>query len=379
MRVLAVNHLLDPVSGGGTAERTFQLCRALAQAGAECTVLTLDIGIDDRRRAELRGVRLVALPCLSRRYFVPRVSRKRLAQEVAAADVVHLMGHWTLLNALTFLAARRAGKPYVITPAGALAIIGRSRLLKRLYNFLVGDRLVRTASGHIAITSAELPDFAAYGVPPPRVTVIPNGVSPAAARPAGCASFLERHGLARRRFVLFLGRLAYIKGPDLLLEAYAHAAARMPDVDLVYAGPDDGCLAQLKRQAAQLGVDARVRFTGYAGGEDKDCLLHACEFLAVPSRQEAMSIVVLEAGAHGKAALLTDRCGFDEVEQVGGGRVCPATVGALEASLVEMAADPAALERMGGRLAAHVGSHYTWERAAARHAELLRRVTGRPG
>ena len=379
MRVLAVNHLLDPVSGGGTAERTFQLCRAIAQVGAECTVLTLDIGIDDRLRAELRGVRLVALPCISRRYFVPRVSRKRLAQEVAAADVVHLMGHWTLLNALTFLAARRAGKPYVITPAGALAIIGRSRLLKRLYNFLVGDNLVRSASGHIAVTPAELPAFAAHGVSPARVTVIPNGAPPAAGRPAGCASFLERHGLARRRFVLFLGRLAYVKGPDLLLEAYASAAGRLADVDLVYAGPDDGMLAQLKQRASRLGVGSRVRFTGYAGGEDKACLLHACEFLVIPSRQEAMSIVVLEAGTHSKAVLLTDRCGFDEVEQVGGGRVCPATAGALEASLVEMAADPAALARMGGRLAGHVGSHYTWERAAARHAELFRRVTGRPG
>jgi glycosyltransferase involved in cell wall biosynthesis len=377
-RVLAVNHLLDPVSGGGTAERTLQLSRALAARGFQCTVLTLDIGIDARRRAELNGVRVVALPCLLRRYFVPRISWRRLKSEVAAADVVHIMGHWTLLNALAFLAARSAGRPHVVCPAGALAIVGRSRFLKRLYNFLVGDRLIRSASGHIAITPAELPDFAARGVSPARVTVIPNGAPPAAERPAGCASFLERHGLARRKFVLFLGRLAYVKGPDLLLAAYASAARRLADVDLVYAGPDDGMLAQLEQQASRLGVDSRVRFTGYAGGEDKACLLHACEFLAIPSRHEAMSIVVLEAGTHAKAVLLTDQCGFDEVEQVGGGRVCPATAGALEALLVEMAADPAALARMGGQLATHVASHYTWQRAAARHAELFRRVAGRP-
>ena len=78
MRVLSVNHLLDPVSGGGTAERSFQLCRALAAAGVECAVLTLDIGIDARRRGELNGVRVVALPCLVRRYFVPRISWRRL-------------------------------------------------------------------------------------------------------------------------------------------------------------------------------------------------------------------------------------------------------------------------------------------------------------
>src|SRR5687767_10318512 len=275
MRLLAVNHLLDPVSGGGTAERTSQLARVLAAAGAQCTVLTLDIGIDDTRRAAMGNVRIVALPCLTRRYFVPRFSWRQIRREVAAAHVVHLMGHWTLLNALVFLAARSAGRPYIVCPAGALPIIGRSRLLKRLYNFLVGDRLIRSASGHIAITPAELPDFAAHGVSPARVTVIPNGAPPAAARPAGCESFLERHGLARRRFVLFLGRLAYVKGPDLLLEAYAGAAGRLADVDLVYAGPDDGMLAQLQQQASRLSVGSRVRFTGYAGGDEKACLLHS--------------------------------------------------------------------------------------------------------
>jgi glycosyltransferase involved in cell wall biosynthesis len=374
MRVLSVNHLLDPVSGGGTAERTFQLLRALAAGGIECTALTLDIGIDARRRAELGSVRIVALPCLFRRYFVPRVSWRRLKREVEAAHVVHIMGHWTLLNALVFLAARSARRPYVISPAGALAIVGRSRPLKWLYNFLVGNRLVRSASAHIAITPAELPWFAGHGVPAGRVTVIPNG-APAAAAPAPeCADFLRRHGLSGRRFVLFLGRLAYVKGPDLLLEAYAAAAPRLAGLDLVYAGPDDGMAAELRERASRHGLQSRVKFTGYAGAGEKACLLGSCEFLAIPSRQEAMSIVALEAAMHRKAVLLTDRCGFDEVERVGGGRVAAATTASLESLLVEMAADPAALVLMGARLEAHVRHHSAWERAAARHADLFREV-----
>ena len=376
MRVLTVNHLLDPVSGGGTAERTTQLCRLFARAGIECTLLTLDIGITPERRAELAGVRIRVLPCILRRFFVPRFSWRELKNEVGSADVVYLVGHWTLLNALVFLAAHSTRRPYVICPAGALPIIGRSWLLKRLYNFLIGRRIVRRASGHIAITSDEIPHFSGYGVAPEQIIVIPNGAPAAAPRGLDCAAFLARHGLAQRKFVLFLGRLAYIKGPDLLLDAFANAAARLPDFDLVYAGPDGGMLAQLRQQAAQHGVQARVRFVGYVGGEDKACVLQSCELLVIPSRQEAMSIVALEAGVYRKPVLLTDRCGFSEVEQAGGGRVASATAASIESMLVHMASNPDELARMGGRLQAYIRDHYTWDQAAAKHVALFRQLAG---
>lgn len=376
MRVLNVNHLLDPISGGGTAERTFQLCRAFAAAGLECTVLTLDIGMDTRRRREFNNVRIVALPCMLRRFFVPRLSWRRLKSDVEAADVIHIMGHWTLLNALVFLAARSAGRPYVFSPAGALPVIGRSRLLKWLYNFLIGRRIVRHASGYVAITADEIPHFSGYGVDPEKVVVIPNGAPDADPRGLDCAGFLARHGLAQRKFVLFLGRLAYVKGPDLLLEAFANAAARLPDFDLVYAGPDGGMLAQLRDETVRRGLESRVRLIGYVGGADKACALQSCELLVIPSRQEAMSIVALEAGAYCKPVLLTDRCGFNEVEQAGGGRVASATPASIESVLVQMASNSGELARMGGRLEAYIRDHYTWDQAAARHVVLFQQLAG---
>jgi glycosyltransferase involved in cell wall biosynthesis len=376
VRILSVNHLLDPTTGGGTAERVFQLSRALKASGVKCAVLTLDIGIDDARRSQLRGVEIVAVPCMLRRFFVPWISWRRLKREVGAADVVHIMGHWTLLNALVYLAARAARRPYVLCPAGALAVIGRSRLMKRLYNFFVGNRLVRGAAGHIAIAASELPDFAEHGVERGHITLIPNGVPPSLCA-RDCPEVLRRHGIAGQRYVLFLGRLSYIKGPDLLLEAYARASTRLPGLHLVYAGPDDGMLAGLKREAEQRGLRGSVHFIGYVGGEDKACVLRECQFLAVPSRQEAMSIVALEAGSYGRPVLLTDRCGFDEVEQSGGGRIARATATSIEAALVELAENPAALSAMGERLKAYVEEHYTWDRAAARHAELFERVAAR--
>ncbi len=55
MNVLNVNLTIDPVSGGGTAERTYQMNRFLAKAGIKCAVLTTDIGVTQDRIDKLEG------------------------------------------------------------------------------------------------------------------------------------------------------------------------------------------------------------------------------------------------------------------------------------------------------------------------------------
>ena len=61
--------------------------------------------------------------------------------------------------------------------------------------------------------------------------------------------FRRRHGLVNRRAILFMGRLSHIKGPDLLLQAFADVAAAIPEYDLVFAGPDDGRATRPDRRA----------------------------------------------------------------------------------------------------------------------------------
>ncbi|MDB5825052.1 MAG: putative glycosyl transferase, group 1 family protein, partial [Herminiimonas sp.] len=166
MHVLNVNHTLDPVTGGGTAERTIKMSQFLARAGVTCKVLAGSAGFDAARFPPQEKLRFVTVPLLSKRFFIPLISGARLRRLVDEADVIHLMGHWSLLNALVYRAARRLGKPYVVCPAGALPIYGRSRLFKRLYNLIVGNKLIRNASAKIAITEAERDHFRSYGIAP---------------------------------------------------------------------------------------------------------------------------------------------------------------------------------------------------------------------
>ncbi|MDI1270356.1 MAG: glycosyltransferase family 4 protein [Polaromonas sp.] len=374
MNVLSVCSNFDPVTGGGEAERTFQMARFLGLADVRCRILTIDTGLSDQRKKALGDSAVIALPCLFRRFYVPRVSFHHIQRLVDESDIVHLIGHWTVLNAVVYWAIQRARKPYVVCPAGALSIFGRSKLLKKIYNLAVGSRIVKNATTCIAVTQAEKDYFIASGIAPEKVVVLPNGIAESDFLSQNTKEFRSRHSLGARRFVLFVGRLNVIKGPDLLLEAFCILKDRILDVDLVFAGPDGGMLEQLKAMAKSHGVEQRVHFVGYLGGGEKSDAYHAADLLAVPSRHEAMSIVAIEAGMCGTPVLLTDQCGFEQLQEVGGGWIVPASVQGLEQGLLNVLSQPEIIKPAGLMIKRFVSQYFTWNVVVLSYIDLYERL-----
>lgn len=361
MKVLHVVDMIDPSAGGGTAERTYQLAAALTRAGVGCSVLCTDVGLTDVRREQLSGVELIAVPSMTRRFLIPRISSADIEKLVREADVVHVMGHWSILGARVCLAALKNKTPYVYCPAGSLRIFGRSALLKRIYNFLIGHRIVRSASRCVSVTALEKEQFYEYGVSDDNIMLLPNGVHPNPDIIPSALDFKTGHKLENKQILLFLGRLSPIKGPDLLLSAFASIAGDYPQSVLVIAGPEDEMGASLKREVEQLGLTGRVFFIGFIAGQDKQNALAAADIMVVPSRQEAMSLVALEAGVCGTPVLLTDQCGFDEVAKAQGGLVVEVSDKAIAEGLRQMLSSGDELLLQGQRLQKLVLERYTWD------------------
>ena len=374
MHVLNVNATLDPVFGGGTAERTLQMSKFLVESGVQCTILSTDLGWDPNKANQPAGVRVILLPCLWARFYFPRISMKVFREVVSQSDIIHLMGHWTVLNALVYLFATLFRKPYVMCPAGALLAYGRSKGLKSFYNSVIGRRIVKKAVRCIAITPRELGDFEGYGISGERVTVIPNGIDPSAYQGGDGTVFRQHVGLGDCPFILFLGRLNKIKGPDLLLRAFAELDNNFEKYHLVFAGPDDGMLGELKVLALSTQTTSRVHFVGYVGGETKLNAFRSAQIIAIPSRREAMSIVVLEAGIMGKAVLVTDQCGVDEVSRVQGGYVATPSVGSIASGLSYLLGDPKELKTMGENLRAYVTEKYGWKSVVKEYVNLYSKI-----
>ena len=377
MKILNVVGRIDPVTGGGTAERTKKISMALEKAGVQCTILCIDFGVTDLLVESLGGVRVVALRCIVDRFNIPSFSYSEISQLVRDADIVHLMNHWTFLNALVYYIAKKLGKPYVVCPAGALPLFGRSKLKKISYNWVVGKKLIREADAQVAITQDEKAQFEPYGVDAESITVIPNGVSSESYQENDDEGFRQKYAIGPEPFILFIGRLNPIKGPDMLLRAFCGISDKIRPYHLVFVGPDGGMLKELNSIAEKHGVRDRVHFLGYLGGSDKSWAYHAADMLAIPSRQEAMSIVVLESGITSTPVLATDQCGIPEVKDIGGGLIVPTNIKGLEDGLLRMLDNREGLRLMGASLERLVREKYTWDSVADAYMEMYERILGR--
>ena len=370
MKVLNVNTHLDPVTGGGTAERTVQLSKYLVKVGIECTILTTDLGLSIDRIKSIEGVNIISLPCINKRFYIPKLSYALIKDAVENADIIHLINHWTLINVFVYWMARRLKKPYVVCPAGVLLAYGRSRLLKSVYNYIVGKKIIRDATGHIAITADEVSQFQSYSVEKNKVTIIPNGVNPKEFEDDNVKEFRTQYGLGEAPFVMFMGRLNPAKGPDLLLAAFCNIKELFAAHHLVFVGPDQDMLNDLKRTVFKHNLENRIHFIGYLGGVNKSRAYAASQLLVIPSRREAMSIVVLEAGITGTPVLLTDQCGFNQVESVDGGMVVSATVEDLQRGLIQMLSNPSDLKTKGEKLKKFTMKNFLWDSIVDQHIRL---------
>ena len=245
MRILNVNSHMDPESGGGGTERTLQMSRYLSETGHQCTILTTNYKLTQKRVNEFNNVNLIALPCFLDRYFIPLGGFYKILKIVKQMDVVHLMAHWSPLNSLVYLAIRMTKKPYVFCPAGTLSIYGRSKKLKMLYNYFIGNSIVKESDALIAVTDKEKHQILEYDAEKEKIVTIPNGINPEDFTVSDNKLFRKKFNLPDNPLILFIGRLNKIKGPDLLLSAFINRMEELSPYHLVLAGPDSGMKNEL--------------------------------------------------------------------------------------------------------------------------------------
>jgi glycosyltransferase involved in cell wall biosynthesis len=190
-------------------------------------------------------------------------------------------------------------------------------------------------------------------VPLQRIDVIPNGVEipvpiELAARAHARAQLAIPEG---RVFGLFVGRLVPEKNLPLLLDAMAQVpAAHRPLLLLAGDGPLRTALAE-RIGALELGADVRLL------GERRDAqgLMQLADFLVLPSREEGLSNVLLEAMAAGCAALTSDAGGNPElVEHEASGLLFPSgDAPALARALQRLCDDETLRTRLGAQARVH--------------------------
>lgn len=371
MRVLLINSEYPPI-GGGAGNASANLAQALARRGLEVTVLTARFG-DLPRKEQQGGVRVVRV-----------ASMRRRADRSGALE----QGSFMVAGSLSAMGVVRRWRPDVVlaffgVPGGAVALFlrlafGLPYLVSlrggdvpgfRPYDFATYHRLMgplirwvwRRAHSVVA-NSGGLRQLAQAFDDRVAIEIIPNGVD------------LQRYDVPAREWdpaqLLFVGRVVYQKGLDLVLGALAEL--QQLRWTLVVAG--DGPLREaLQAQAESLRMGERLRFAGWLGRDDLLREYRNANLFVFPSRHEGMPNAVLEAMASGLPVIASHIAGNEELVVPGEtGMLVPANdVAALRQALGALIPDGVQRAAMGAAGRKRVAEHYTWDQSAVAYQRLL--------
>jgi glycosyltransferase involved in cell wall biosynthesis len=307
---------LHSVAVGGLAAHVTGLAEALQRLGHEVHVFTR-MGDRQSRHDRVNGVHYHRCPFDSQCELVTYVQRMgdsfiaelRAAERLGgrAFDLVH--GHdWLAAKALV-QAKNDLGRPTVLTMhstefgrCGNVLCNGQSARIRAVEweGTYVADRVI--------CVSKALRDEVCwlYQVPVEKMTSIYNGIDVRrfdlkVNKPA----VRNRYAVGRDDpFILFVGRLAWQKGPDLLLDAAPAVLRTRATTKFVFVGDGD-MRSSLEAQAASAGLSRSVRFLGHRNGRELVALFKSADTVCVPSRNEPFGIVVLEAWSAARPVVVT--------------------------------------------------------------------------
>ena len=303
VRVLIINDHLG-FSGGeihGVTRWMGQVVPRLQEHGIDASVCILRGQHPGARELEAIGIQPLIL---ARSKWDPRafVDVCRLVR-TRNIDVLHLMGEKGM--AIGRMAAAVTDRPAIIHFHD---MIQPSRILRAVHR-----RLVRWTKKALANSPATA-SFAMtqYALPAEIVVTMPNALDVGhfsdVAPEARSRLRLELGIAADARVVGVLGRLARVKGQDVLIRAFPQVLQDCPDAYLIVigTGPDED---EYRTLATELRIAERVIFTGHR--TDVPELLSALDVVAVPSMwDEAFGFTALEAIAAGKPVVASESGGL---------------------------------------------------------------------
>lgn len=333
MKILALTNLFptawDPLRASFNRQQFDRLAR--------CHDLEVMVAVDFRQRR--RGPR-GAPPVLEHArtsdftfWYPPRIGRSLhglawyaslLAQRGARLRRERydlLFASWGYPDAVgTARLARTLGLPYVVKVHGSDLNVQANHRLRRtqIASALRGARAVIAVSDALAGKAREL------GADPGRVHLLYNGVDGERFRPGDRTAARQALGLPLEApLILYVGNLKEGKGCLDLLEAFPAVLARHPRARLAFVGGGAAGTA-LARRAQQLGIADCVALAGERPHEQLPVWMQAADLLSLPSHNEGVPNVVLEAMACGLPVVATRVGGIPEVLPGHAGALVPA-------------------------------------------------------
>jgi len=352
----------NPWCGGGGSQRCFEINRRLA-GHHQITIATGNFpGAKDEEKEGLRFIRVGS----GKNYLLSRLSYTLGARYVIRKEDFDLLVDSFSAFAPTF-SSFFTDKPKILNfyhLLGNHALI-RYPLLGLLPSW--AERYAIRSYKNIVVISKSIQELLERKFKKDRVHFSPTSFD----------SHLLDLPVREENYILYLGRLdIYMKGLDILLEAFSGLSHKYPHLKLVLAGRSQKKGSRrLTQLALQNQISDRLEILTNVDEEHKKKLLSGCLFFCMPSRFEGWGISAMEAAACGKAVMGSDIPGLREavLQDETGLLVRPNDPEALSQAMLRLLEDPELRKELGLR-AKERAREFSWDAIAREMERYYQRV-----
>lgn len=327
---------MHSISVGGVAFHITELACALERKGHEVHVFTRLGNASQPWHEKIHGVYYHRCPFSSNPDFVEEINNMcrafvhsffSIEDHIGPFDIIHAHD-WLVSNAIVWIKEARGHKAILTIHSTEYGRCGN--------NFFGGNSArIRDHERHgtycadrvIAVSKTLKSEIMwMYNIPDWKTSVVYNGIN-----------YRNYDGwidsMAVRRLygigpmdpvILFVGRMVYQKGPDVLVESIPNILKFYDNAKFVFVG-DGEMRWDVEEKARHMGVSHATRFLGYHNGWRLVDLYKASDIVCVPSRNEPFGIVILEAWSAGKPVVASLNGGPSEIvwHEVNGLKIHP--------------------------------------------------------
>ena len=386
MKILHIITNLKP-SDGGLPLACLEYARILADQGHQVSIYTTDLSDNGQRLPNKRNrniYRDIQISYLSsgifEKYPISFSLARTIKKNVQKFDIVHVHGlyYFSTIAAAHYCSMFKV--PYVISIHGALDpyLRKRSKLRKFLFHKLFLDLVINKADGVHYTTEIERakahaklryrsPSFVAgLGINLDDFERLP---------PKGM--FRMKYGVSMTvPIILFLGRINFKKGLDLLVRSFRKILDIFPDVILIIAGPEDpGYGIQVRKGLSENGILEKTIFTGLLLGDEKLAVFNDADIFVLPSQTENFGIAIAEAMACRLPVITTNQVNiWEKISSAKAGIIINCVSGELTTALLELLDQPSKCKAYGSNGRKLVEEAFNWNRIGEKLSQEYNRI-----
>ena len=328
MKILMLTWEYPPRIVGGIARVVHDLSKRLIKDGHEVTVVTYRDNMDIPEYENDKGVNVYRVDnyMIHPNNFIDWILQLNFNLIAKATEIINKEGAFDVIHAHDWLVASAAktlknayGIPIVATIHATEA--GRNSGIHDDTQRYINDTewMLTYEASEVIVNSNYMKNELQrlFGLPYEKINVIPNGIN--LNNYVGVErdyDFRRKYAMDNEKIILYVGRLVYEKGIQHLIAAMPKILSNYHDAKLIIAGRG-GMIEELKAEAASLGLNDKVYFTGYLDSKQVPKMYKCADVAVFPSTYEPFGIVALEAMLAGVPTVVSDVGGLDEIVEHG--------------------------------------------------------------